>query len=295
MNKKQEQQILDYYSTNDKYIHSKTHSNAHQTVFTKESDKYQWLVLEQKSQCEVEVRQTDSHGTITARDNYELTGNLPKCVDVERLCEGANIQIPFNADEINLIYQFGEQGKAETCAHSSAILPQIKDSDTKQIVSTTLKKLNSLSEETCAELTATTKRRKLTERDQSIKTKVSQSKGTGKTADSCRGKTAQNPKQRKGGYDAMKLSRYEQETIVNYNAGEQTATVYTRDKTVMRKLDTLVGDFPDTYKLIEQNEVSKTYSFPKSYVSYRKPRTVSTKQREWARQMMIAKNRVKKD
>ena len=116
MNKKQEQQILDYYSTTDKYIRSKTHSNAHQTIFTKESDKYQWLVLEQKSQCEVEVRQTDNHGTITARDNYELTGNLLKCVGVERLCEGANIQIPFNADEINLIYQFGEQGKAETCA-----------------------------------------------------------------------------------------------------------------------------------------------------------------------------------
>ncbi len=151
MNKKQEQQILDYYSTNDKYIHSKTHSNAHQTVFTKESDKYQWLVLEQKSQCEVEVRQTDSHGTITARDNYELTRNLPKCVGVERLCEGANFQIPFNADEVNLIYQFGEQSKAETCASLSAILPQIKDSDTKQIVSGTLKKLNALSEETCAE------------------------------------------------------------------------------------------------------------------------------------------------
>lgn len=95
MNKKQEQQILDYYSTADKYIRSKTHSNAHQTVFTKENDKYQWLVLEQKSQCEVEVRQTDRHGTITARDNYELTKNLPKCVGVERLCEGANIQIPF--------------------------------------------------------------------------------------------------------------------------------------------------------------------------------------------------------
>ncbi|MCI8967284.1 MAG: hypothetical protein HFH75_06835, partial [Lachnospiraceae bacterium] len=147
-------QILDYYSTTDKYIHSKMHSNAHQTVFTKESDKYQWLVLEQKSQCEVEVRQTDSNGTITARDNYELTRNIPKCV--ERLCDDAymhaNFQIPFNADEVNLIYQFGEQSKAETCASLSSILPQIKDSDTKQIVSGTLKKLNALSEETCAEL-----------------------------------------------------------------------------------------------------------------------------------------------
>ena len=93
----------------------------------------------------------------------------------------------------------------------------------------------------------------------------------------------------------MKLSRYEQETIVNYNAGEQTATLYTRDKAVMRKLDTFVADFPDTYKLIGQDEVSKTYSFPKSYVCYRKPRAVSTEQRERARQMMIANNKAKRN
>lgn len=86
------------------------------------------------------------------------------------------MQIPFNADEINLIYQFGEQGKAETCAKLSAILPLIKDSDTKQIVSTTLKKLNALSEETCAELTTTTKRRKVTECDHSIKTRLAKAK-----------------------------------------------------------------------------------------------------------------------
>ena len=88
----------------------------------------------------------------------------------------------------------------------------------------------------------------------------------------------------------MKLSRYEQETIVNYNAGEQTATLYTRDKAVMRKLDTLVAGFPDTYKLIEQDEISKTYSFPKSYVSYRKPRKLSNEQREQSRQKMLKLN-----
>ena len=48
----------------------------------------------------------------------------------------------------------------------------------------------------------------------------------------------------------MKLSQYEQETVVNYNAGEQTATLYTRDKVVMRKLNTFVADFPNTYKMI---------------------------------------------
>ncbi len=53
------------------------------------------------------------------------------------------------------------------------------------------------------------------------------------------------------------------------------------------------ANFPDTYRLTGQDEVSKTYSFPKSYVSYRKPRAVSTEQRERARQMMIVNNKAK--
>ena len=84
----------------------------------------------------------------------------------------------------------------------------------------------------------------------------------------------------------MKLSRYEQETIVNCNAGEQNTTVYTRDKAVIRKLDALVADLPDTYKLTGQDEVSKTYSFPKSHVSYRKPRKLSVEQRKQAQERM---------
>jgi len=82
------------------------------------------------------------------------------------------------------------------------------------------------------------------------------------------------------------LTKYELETVVNYNAAEQTATVYTRDKSVMRRLDRLVADYPDTYKLINQTDMDKTYSMPKSYVNYRKPRVLSSKQRERARQRM---------
>lgn len=91
----------------------------------------------------------------------------------------------------------------------------------------------------------------------------------------------------------MKLTRYEQETILNYNAGEQTATLYTRDRAVMRKLDTLVVDFPNTYSLTRQDEVSKTYSFPKSYVSYRKPKKMSEEQMKQARERMQKINRYK--
>ena len=83
-----------------------------------------------------------------------------------------------------------------------------------------------------------------------------------------------------------KLTKYEMETIVNYNAAEQTATVYTRDKSVMRKLDRLVEAYPESYRLVDQTDIDKTYSMPKSYVTYRKSRMLSDKQREQARQRM---------
>ena len=76
------------------------------------------------------------------------------------------------------------------------------------------------------------------------------------------------------------LTKYEMETVVNYNAGEQTATVYTRDKSVMRRLDRLVADYPDSYRLLRQTDIDKTYSMPKLFVTYRKPRAVSNEQRE---------------
>ena len=83
-----------------------------------------------------------------------------------------------------------------------------------------------------------------------------------------------------------KLSRYEQETIINFNAGEEMATVYTRNPAVMRKLDALVIEFPEVYRCIGYTDIDKTYEMPKSSVSYRKPRKLSEEQRERARKRM---------
>lgn len=82
------------------------------------------------------------------------------------------------------------------------------------------------------------------------------------------------------------LSKYEQETVINFNAGEQTAFVYTRDKAVMRRIDALVIEFPDVYRLVSETDIDKTYSMPKSYISYRKPRRLSEEQRIRARGRM---------
>jgi hypothetical protein len=88
----------------------------------------------------------------------------------------------------------------------------------------------------------------------------------------------------------MNLTRYEQETVINYNAGEEDASVYTRDRAVMRKLDALVIEFPEVYRCIKQTDIDKTYLIPKSYVSYRKPRRLTEEQRERQRERMKAMN-----
>ena len=83
-----------------------------------------------------------------------------------------------------------------------------------------------------------------------------------------------------------KLSKYEQETIINFNVAESDAVVFTRDKAVIRKLDSLVNEFLEVYKCIGETDIDKTYSMPKQYVSYRKPRRISEDVKEHRRIQM---------
>ena len=53
------------------------------------------------------------------------------------------------------------------------------------------------------------------------------------------------------------LTKYEQETVINFNAGEKNATIYTRDKAVIRKIDTLVIEFPEVYQCINETSIDK--------------------------------------
>ena len=90
----------------------------------------------------------------------------------------------------------------------------------------------------------------------------------------------------------MKLTRYEQETIINFNAEDKTATLYTRDPAVMRKVDALVIEYPDTFKCIGETDIDKTYEMPKSVVTYRKPRRLSEEQRIASRKRMDKVNAI---
>ena len=84
----------------------------------------------------------------------------------------------------------------------------------------------------------------------------------------------------------MKVSRYEQETIINFNADDKMAILYTRDPAVMRKVDALVIEYPDTFKCISETDIDKTYEMPKSVVTYRKPRRISDERRSQLQKIM---------
>ncbi len=60
----------------------------------------------------------------------------------------------------------------------------------------------------------------------------------------------------------MKLSRYEQEVVINLNADEDE-TVYTANPVWIRKMDKLCKEFPEVIRLKSWTEVSKTYVLPK--------------------------------
>ncbi|MBQ8234807.1 MAG: hypothetical protein IJZ36_04425 [Bacilli bacterium] len=82
------------------------------------------------------------------------------------------------------------------------------------------------------------------------------------------------------------LSRWEQETVVNYNNEEKTATVYTADPVVMRKLDKMVDKFPEDYIVIAETSNSKTYKFSKKLIQYRNPIYLTEEQKEVRRQQL---------
>ena len=69
------------------------------------------------------------------------------------------------------------------------------------------------------------------------------------------------------------LTRIEQETIINANAEEKMAEVYTADPVMIRKLDKMVEKYPNQYKVIKEDDVSKTYQFPKKLIRFGAPVT----------------------
>lgn len=66
------------------------------------------------------------------------------------------------------------------------------------------------------------------------------------------------------------LTKAERETVVVFTEAEPDAELYTCSAPMMRKMDALVAEDP-RFSVIKQDEVSKTYKFPKRYFKVRRP------------------------
>lgn len=77
----------------------------------------------------------------------------------------------------------------------------------------------------------------------------------------------------------MKLTKYEQETIINYNQEEKTASCFTHDLALIHKLDEFVRN-GEAITVVREGDGWKEYKFPKKCVKVRFPRKLSDEQRQ---------------
>ncbi len=73
----------------------------------------------------------------------------------------------------------------------------------------------------------------------------------------------------------MNLTKYEQEVVINFNASDASASVYTANPVWIRKMDRLLNEFPELVKLNECTSVSRTYVLPKKLIRVGRPRISS--------------------
>ena len=72
----------------------------------------------------------------------------------------------------------------------------------------------------------------------------------------------------------MGLLKIEQETVINFNAAEETCSIYSADPAFMRKLDKLCVSNPGHFKQTRDSKVKgkvvgKFYECPKRFISLR--------------------------
>lgn len=77
----------------------------------------------------------------------------------------------------------------------------------------------------------------------------------------------------------MELTKYEMETIYNYNQEDPLASCYTMDKALMRRLDALAEKHKEI-TIVRESKGAREYTFPKKWIKVRAPKELSDEQRE---------------
>lgn len=78
----------------------------------------------------------------------------------------------------------------------------------------------------------------------------------------------------------MKLTRYEKETIINFNEAEATANIYTHNGGLIRKLDALADQRPEDAKRGRSfPDGGREFTIPKRWVKVNASRILTEEQK----------------
>lgn len=96
----------------------------------------------------------------------------------------------------------------------------------------------------------------------------------------------------------MALTSYERETIINYNQGEDTASVYTYDPRLVNRMTKLAQERPNECKPLKVGEIENygEWIVPKSWITVRPPmkRNLTDEQKATAVERLRAAREAKK-
>ena len=87
----------------------------------------------------------------------------------------------FSKDELAMVYQYAAGTKEETLAGLKEIVPVIRDRQTREIVESTIRKLDAIPEPECHRFITDTKQRFIQNRDNSIRRRLAEAKAQART------------------------------------------------------------------------------------------------------------------
>ena len=91
------------------------------------------------------------------------------------------MKMNFSKDELSMVYQYAAGTKEETLAGLKEIVPVIRDRQTREIVESTIQKLDAIPEPECRRFIADTKQRFIQKRDHSIRRRLAEAKTLART------------------------------------------------------------------------------------------------------------------
>ena len=90
------------------------------------------------------------------------------------------------------------------------------------------------------------------------------------------------------------MTKYEQELVINLNADEKYANVYSCNPVWNRRIEKLIEENPKDIKILRKEEDAYEILVPKSWIKVMPKRKMSEKQKEAARERLLKYRAAKK-